>query len=156
MGLLNEYWTGGQVGIITDSPDLRALMLSASPIFSFHIPGDCGAPLPASVLSDHPLLPGLRTGQSIPLRGCGPAYRVVPTAKVLLEKDRPVEPHEHGIPGLGTIRMPCYILGQHGRGRVAVVHAWPHEWFIRNLNVPSECYSLKLLRWLAGSEPKQI
>jgi RNA polymerase sigma factor (sigma-70 family) len=150
VGLLNEYWTSGQVGI-ADNPDTRALMLADSPVCSYHMPGACGEALSANVLREHRLLPGLRDGQSISVRGCGPVYRVAPTAQVLMEKSRDVLPHEHRIAGMGPTRMPCYILGQLGRGRVAVVHAWPHQWLARQLSVPVDQYYSNLLLWLAGA-----
>jgi hypothetical protein len=154
-GLLNEYWTASHVGI-DDDPDMRALMLADSSMYKFHMPGICGDPLPATVQREHPLLPGLRAGTRMMIRGCGPAYRVVPGAQLLVTKDRLIAPREHGIGGEGAMRMPCYILGQLGRGRVAVVHAWPHEWFIRNLSIGGEEYFENLLCWLAGSRNQGI
>jgi hypothetical protein len=149
-GLLNEYWIASHVGT-NDDPDMRALMLAQSNVFMYHMPGECGDPLPATVQREHPLLPGLRAATRIMTRGCGPVYRVVPTAQVLLTKDYLVQPREHGMSGLEPMRMPCYILGQLGRGRVAVVHTWPHQWFIRDLTVGSGEYFSNLFRWLAGS-----
>ena len=152
VGLLNEFWTANQLSR-DDPAGVRELMLADSDVFKYHMPsGECGvAPLPATVRGEHPLLPGLKTGTQIAVRGCGPAYRVMPGAQVLLTKDHVVQPMEHGMSEIGALQMPCYILGQLGRGRVAVIHAWPHQWFTRHLSVGSEQYYLNLLRWLAGS-----
>jgi RNA polymerase sigma-70 factor (ECF subfamily) len=152
VGLLNEYWIS-HTGM-NDDPSIRELMLADSDIHKYHtrhLHGTCASPLPATVEREHRLLPGLRAGSSLQLRGCGPVYRVMPTAQVLITKDALIQPHEHSIAGAGPLRMPCYILGQLGRGRVAVVHAWPHQWFSQNLNVSSESYYVNLLQWLAGS-----
>jgi RNA polymerase sigma factor (sigma-70 family) len=152
VGLLNEYWTGTHVGI-ADHADVRELMLADSSVYKFHMPGECGDPLPATVLREHALLPGLKAATQIMVRGCGPAYRVMPNAQVLATKDYLVQPHEHGMNDLGPLPMPCYIVGQLGRGRVAVVHAWPHQWFIRYLKLDPNQYFPNLLRWLAA--PRQ-
>ena len=45
---------------------LRELMLADSRVYAFHMPGQCGAPLRATALREHPLLPGLRAGTSMP------------------------------------------------------------------------------------------
>ena len=47
VGLLNEYWIRSHVGT-EDDPDMRDLMLAASNIYNFHMPGMCGDPLSAS------------------------------------------------------------------------------------------------------------
>jgi RNA polymerase sigma factor (sigma-70 family) len=154
VGLLNEFWTGSQVSR-DDPAAVRELMLGDSDVYKYHMPGgECGTGvLPASIVREHPLLPGLKAGTRVMVRGCGPAYRVMPGALVLARKDYPIQPREHGMSDVGTLQMPCYILGQLGRGRVAVVHAWPHQWFIRDLNIGGEEYFLNLLRWLAA--PRQ-
>jgi hypothetical protein len=133
-------------------------MLADGEVYKYHLPpGQCGvASLPATVLHEHPLVPGLRAGERIMVRGCGPAYKVMSGARVLLAKDYVVPPEQHGRRDAGSLQMPCYILGQLGRGRVAVVHAWPHEWFARNLKVGSGEYYTILLRWLAGSCHEEI
>jgi RNA polymerase sigma factor (sigma-70 family) len=153
VGLLNEFWTASMVN--RDDPEgVSELMLAASDVYKYHMPGrECGTGmLPATVLSGHPLLPGLKPGARMMLRGCGPAYKVIPGAQLLVTKDHVVPPHEHGMTSLGPIQMPCYILGQLGRGRVAVVHAWPHQWFSQNLSIGHEQYFLNLINWLAASE----
>jgi RNA polymerase sigma factor (sigma-70 family) len=148
MGLLNEYWTGTHVGICDDAC-IRELMLAGSNSYKYHMPGECGDPMPATVLREHPLLPGLNAGSKIQVRGCGPVYKVMPTAQVLIAKDYFVQPREHGLHDLGPMQMPCYILGQLGRGRIVVNHIWPHQWFIRELHIGCEAYFTNLLRWLA-------
>ena len=162
MGLLNEYWTGNGIGAC-DDVSMRELMLADSVMFSYHMPGRCGLSLPASVLREHSLLPGLERGAKITVSGCGPAYRVVPGAQVLVAKDYLVQPREHGGDGLGPLPMPCYIVGQLGRGRVIVNHAWALPGMgcgaceiIRHLNVSHEQYFLTLLRWLAAGRADHL
>jgi RNA polymerase sigma factor (sigma-70 family) len=152
VGLLNEFWLGTHVGIF-DNDDARELMLAESPVCSFHLPGACGSGLPAVVQREHPLLPGMAVGRRIFVWGCGPVYRVVPNAQVLVAKEYLVQPQHHGIPNVGPTRMPCYIVGHLGRGRIAAVHTWPHQWFARHLSVPADQYFTNLLLWLAGSRP---
>jgi hypothetical protein len=164
MGLLNEYWAGTISGTCDDL-SLRELMLADSPYYAYHMPGQCGGPMSATVLREHPLLPGLRAGMTMTVAGCGPAYRVMPSARVLIAKDEVVQPSQHRIAGLGPIPMPCYILGQLGRGRVAVNHTWPTKGpgvshraayqISRQLAVSREEYFLNLLHWLAGSKAEQ-
>jgi hypothetical protein len=149
MGLLNEYWTGSHVGSCADI-NMRELMLADSNSYNYHMPGECGALLPATVLREHPLLPGVKAGTTMRVRGCGPVYRVMSTAQVLITKDYYVQPQEHGLPDVRPMQMPCYILGQLGRGRVVVNHLMPHQGFIRELGVGCEEYFTNLLRWLAG------
>jgi hypothetical protein len=152
MGLLNEYWTSRSEGRVI-MPELQELMLSGSPYFSFHT-RPCGQPLPVRVLREHPLLPGLKVGMRMMLNGCGPAYRPVHGAQMLLAKEMRVGADEHGMIGEpAALPMPAYLLGQLGRGRIAAVHAWPHEVFTRSLATDREQYFVNLLRWL--SEPRR-
>jgi RNA polymerase sigma factor (sigma-70 family) len=154
VGLLNEFWTASQLRR-DDPAGVRELMLADSDVYKYHMPpGQCGVGvLPMTVLREHALLPGLKTGQRLMVRGCGPAYKVRPGAQLLMAKDYVVPPHEHGMSDVGPVQMPCYIIGHLGRGRVVVVHAWPHQWFVRQLNVDPDEYFRNLLRWLAA--PRQ-
>jgi hypothetical protein len=140
-----------------DDANLRELMLADSPFHAYHIPGQCGTPLPATVLQEHPLLPGAKAGAKITVSGCGPVYRATGGTQVLVTKDYLVQPSEHGVSGLGPIQMPCYLVGQLGRGRVVVNHIWSlpgaargGSEVIRHLNVSREDYFLNLIRWLAA------
>jgi RNA polymerase sigma factor (sigma-70 family) len=150
MGLLNEFWLGTSHGIFHND-HARELMLAESLVCSFHLPGACGSGLPAVVEREHPLLPGMSVGRQVFVWGCGPLYRVAAGAQVLVSKDYLVPPHQHQIPNLGPTRMPCYVIGELGRGRIAAVHTWPHQWFARHLSVSSDQYFTNLLRWLADS-----
>jgi hypothetical protein len=163
MGLLNEYWTATQSDS-ADDPAVVELMLADSVYHNYHMPGQCGLPLPATVLREHALLPGLKANTKMAVSGCGPAYRVRPDAQVLVSKDYVIPPAEHGISGVGPLTMPGYIVGQLGRGRVVVNHLWPargrnilpHPMFdlSRHLDIDREHYFLKLLHWLAS--PRQV
>ena len=154
VGLLNEYWLGLSAGVRwTDSADVCALSLAVPPMYAFHLRPRCGLRLPASVLAEHPLLPGLKTGAQLNVSGCGPVYRVVDGARVCITKDLLVGPAEHSIPGLGSTRMPVFIVGQLGRGRVAVSNVYHHEQIAAHLNVSESEYLAGILRWLA--EPRR-
>jgi hypothetical protein len=152
VGLLNEFWTAGSY-YREDPAGVAALMLADGDVYKYHMPpGQCGVAFtPATVLREHALLPGLKAGAPLMVRGCGPAYKVIPGAQVLIAKDYLVPSQQHGLRDVGPLQMPCYIVGQLGRGRVAVIHAWPHEWLARNLAGGSVEYFTNLLRWLAGA-----
>jgi RNA polymerase sigma factor (sigma-70 family) len=160
MGLLNEYW----VGTPGDDPAVRELMLADSTCYPFHMPGQCGSPLPATVLREHPLLPGLRRDTRLSVAGCGPAYRVVPGAQVLITKDHQIGTQQHRMSNAGPLELPCYIVGQLGRGRVVANHIAPTRGALNipfttydishHLNITREQYFINLLRWLAGSRDK--
>lgn len=56
VGLLNDFWVA-EVAHRSSDPASRAyldLMLGDSPVYSFHTPGWCGMPEPATVICDHP------------------------------------------------------------------------------------------------------
>lgn len=149
-GLLNEYWTQHGFGRV-DNPDVWDLMLSRSPIYCYHSPRFCGAQNTATVWAeDAELLPGLKTGTSLMVRECGPAYLPREGTRMILTRDKIVQPREHGLAGVGGLPLPGYLLGQLGKGRVAVVHCWPHQALMPYLSVPAERYFPKLLAWLAA------
>jgi RNA polymerase sigma factor (sigma-70 family) len=148
-GLLNEYWTQHGFGRV-HNVDVWELMLSRSPIYCYHSPTFCGSQNTATVRAeDSVLLPGLKTGTSLMVRECGPAYLPSEGTRVILTRDKIVQPNEHGLAGVGELPLPGYMLGQLGNGRVAVVHCWPHQALVPYLSVPAEQYFLNLLAWLA-------
>jgi len=149
-GLLNEYWTQHGFGRV-DNVDVWELMLSRSPIYCYHSPRFCGAQNTATVRAeDSALLPGLKVGTSLMVRECGPAYLPSEGTRVILTRDKIVQPREHGLAGVGELPLPGYMLGQLGKGRVAVVHCWPHQGLVPYLSVSAEQYFLNLLAWLAS------
>jgi len=150
VGLLNDFWTNVYS---SDDANTMDLMLASSPVRRHHIQPKCGTPLSATVIEEHPLLPGLRRGNSYSVYGCGPLYRVKEDAKVLIAKDRVIQPHEHGIPGLGPAQMPVYIVGRLGRGRVVVANVINHPNFAKATALPSD-YLYRLLSYLA--EPRRL
>jgi hypothetical protein len=152
VGLLNEYWTRAHQGIVKDRC-LQELMLADSQYYSYHTSPTCGVLSPGRVINEHPLLPGLRAGTRVKFGGCGPAYRISPTAKVLIAQERRIPASEHGMRELGALQLPSYVVGQLGRGRIVVVHAWPHERILSQLSIARDEYFRRLLDWLA--EPKR-
>ncbi len=85
--------------------------------------------------------------------GCGPAYLPVPDARIIARQDFTVDPKEHGIAGLGPLPLPSYLVGNLGRGRAVVVHAFPHETLAARLSVSPAEYFASLCQWLA--EPRR-
>jgi hypothetical protein len=61
---------------------------------------------------------------------------------------------EHRLPDLGPLPMPGYLLGQLGKGRVAVVHCWPHPTFAAFTALRPGDYLVNLLNWLANHSPQ--
>jgi RNA polymerase sigma factor (sigma-70 family) len=155
VGLLNECWAGRSEGAY-DDPDLMAIMLADSPVYPHHTPGRCCLPRPATVLRDDRLLPGLRAGTKLIVDGCGPAYRPLRHARVLVARDEQLTQEKHRVEGLGPLPMPVYVVGELGKGRVAIVQNWPHwglrQPFASTFNVSYQQYTQNLLNWLA--EPR--
>lgn len=155
-GLLNEYWTQQGFNQVHNS-DARDLMLSDSPIYCYHSPRFCGAQSTATVhAEDDRLLPGLKLGMRLMIRECGPAYRPRAGARVIFTRDKLVQPDEHGLSDVGPLPLPGYLLGELGRGRVAVVHCWPHTQLTSYLSIPAEHYFLQLLCWLAAERRGEL
>jgi RNA polymerase sigma factor (sigma-70 family) len=156
VGLLNELWSGWFDGP-NDDANLRSLLLAESAVYAYHTPGKCGLHRPATVLREHAVLPGLKAGTRLSVEGCGPAYRPMPSAQVLIAKDQRLAVGEHHMPNVGTLPMPAYTVGELGKGRVAVVQNWPHwgrrEKFESLFDLSFEQYVLNLLNWLA--EPRR-
>ena len=152
VGLLNESWTA-QCELQETTHDMRDLMLAASPVYGFHTHPRCNVPMPATMLRAHPLLPGLRAGDVIPVFSCGPLYKPMDDAQLVMSKEMVISPQEHRIPGLGPARMPAWIVGQLGRGRVVVASIGHHPFFARKMSVRPEDYVADVLMWLA--EPKR-
>jgi RNA polymerase sigma factor (sigma-70 family) len=154
VGLLNEYWLGLNGCVrCTDSANVCALSLAVPPMYAFHLRPRCGQRLPATVTAENPLLPGLKIGARLNVSACGPLYRVVDDARICIAKDLFVDPGEHSIPGLGPARMPVFVVGQLGRGRVVVSNVYHHEQIAGHLNVSASQYLAGLLRWVA--EPRR-
>jgi hypothetical protein len=152
VGLLNDFWTGGHVG--TMNGPVSDLMLAASPVFAYHTPGQCGQLLPARVVREDPLLPGLRVGDEFPIWGCGPAMVPAPAARPAIVKDRLVAPHEHNLPRFASLPMPAWTSGELGRGRVVAVSIENHMSVISHLlKIPASEYLMQILTWLA--EPRR-
>jgi RNA polymerase sigma factor (sigma-70 family) len=152
VGLLNEYWTSGEFPDTHDAA-VRDMMLAASPWYAYHTPGRCGAMRRATVVREHALLPGLKAGTTVDVKGCAPAYHVRADAQILMIQEHTIGPDVHGMPSLGVLPMPSYVLGNLGRGRVAVINIWSHARLLRYLSVGADEYFTNLLRWLA--EPRR-
>ncbi|HEV2296467.1 MAG TPA: sigma-70 family RNA polymerase sigma factor [Tepidisphaeraceae bacterium] len=149
VGLLNEFWTGEQ-NIHDEDPHLAELMLSCTPLRAFHTKPHCGEFLTASVIDEHPLLPGLKQGMTFLSYGCGPVYRPTPGTKVLVVKDQVIEQDEHGIPGLGPARMPVCLVGQLGSGRVFIANVLQQAEIAQHLTVSPTDYLLNVVSWLVA------
>jgi RNA polymerase sigma factor (sigma-70 family) len=152
VGLLNEWWTG-TVGNSGADPNVRDLLLAASDVGACHVEPYCaiGQHVPGTVRAAHALLPGLRAGGKVDVAACGPMYRPAAAARVLIEKDMIVPAAHHRVPGLGGARMPAYVVGELGRGRVVVALVLMlHGDFARNLTVGPREYITELLAWLAA------
>jgi RNA polymerase sigma factor (sigma-70 family) len=150
VGLLNEHWTG----MTDDCCDQQwALGLAVPPVHRYHTLPRCNLPLPATVIEEHPLLPGLTRGRAIQVSGCGVVHRVAEGARVIVHKDLLFAPDQHGIPRLGPARMPVYIVGTLGRGRVVVSNLLRQSDLTRYLSMSPTQYFLDLMSWLA--EPRR-
>src|SRR4029079_10474942 len=95
----------------------------------------------------------LTAGATFPIHGCGTAFQLMPSARLVIVKDHLVPPELHGIAGLGPLGMPVYAVGELGRGRVVVFHTVEHNRLAEHLSVSAERYFLDLLAWLA--EPRR-
>lgn len=150
VGLLNEHWTG----MTDDCCDQQwALGLAVPPVYRYHTLPRCNLPLPATVIEEHPLLPGLTRGCAIQVSGCGVVHRIAEGARVIVQKDLLFEPDQHGITELGPARMPVYIVGALGRGRVVVSNLLRQSDLTRYLSISPTQYFLDLMTWLA--EPRR-
>jgi hypothetical protein len=98
----------------------------------------------------HHLLPGLHPGLEVTVPSCGPVYQVAQDAKVLMSRDHLVMPAQHQLPNVGPLRPPLYIIGQLGKGRVAVVNVHAHR-RIQLLRGLGSDYMDHLLAWLSGT-----
>jgi hypothetical protein len=130
-----------------------ALALAVPPVHRYHTSPRCNLPLAATVRSEHALLPGLTRGRAIQVSGCGVVHRLREGTQVIIEKDLMFPPAVHGISGLGTARMPVYMVGQLGHGRVVVSNVLRQSDVTRHLAVSPTQYFLDLLAWLA--EPRR-
>jgi len=148
VGLLNEWWSGWSTQPLFDR-DTLALMLAGSPAYPYHTPGRCGTRLPATVHEEHALLPGFKRGDRVSAYGCGPVYRPAAKARVLISKDQVVTPEEHGIAGLGPQRMPVFVIGELGEGRVIVNNFWNDASFEQRLSIDAGEQLASMLEYLA-------
>lgn len=151
--LINKRWTGSMAGVV-DDPYFLDLMLADTPWFSYHHPNGCGTLASAIVQQSNPLLPGLPAGSQILMPACGPAYRPVSAAKVVLTQTATIAPSEHGLPALGSLQLPVWLSGPLGQGRVIVVQVWPHDRLASQLTISAEDYFQNLLTWAA--EPRRV
>jgi RNA polymerase sigma-70 factor (ECF subfamily) len=152
VGLLNERWCD-VAQLEHANPDVMAMMLAASPVFSFHHPQDCMQRLPAFVREEHSLLPGVREGDSVMAPACGPAYALAPGTRVLLSKDDRSPPIAGRVPFTGVECMPTYALGSLGRGRVLLTNFATQAALRPILSVSPEQHLVDVLAWLA--EPRR-
>lgn len=153
VGLLNEHWVSCAKDRVP-SATICSLSLAQPPTYSYHHPPVCRQRLPATVRGEHSLLPGLKPGLRVMVSACGPVYRPMPDATVLIEKDILVPPELHRLPELGPARMPVYLVGPLGRGRVVVAGFWRHHEIAIHLSIPPEEYLLNIVTWLA--EPRRL
>jgi RNA polymerase sigma factor (sigma-70 family) len=128
VGIYHQGYAGLYSPSLCDSR-VQRLMLAGGPIAIYHTPGQHNLPLPGTVLRSHPVIAGMTAGTAMTLGGCGPVYKPRADAVVLIQKDPLVRPNDTGAgsgPGHlgGQVEqglMPVLVLGQVGRGRVAVV-----------------------------------
>lgn len=152
VGLLNEHWVH-VVASHVESEAVCALSLARPPRYAYHEPPRCTQKLPATALRSHELLPGLKPGDRLMVSACGPVYHLMPGAEVLIEKDRVVPPELHGIAGLPAVRIPVYVIGQLGAGRVIVSATMLTTEITAALSVSPELYLTNVMTWLA--EPRR-
>jgi hypothetical protein len=60
-----------------------------------------------------------------------------------------LQPHEHGVSGLGPMTLPAFIVGNLGKGRVVVSNLFSQFELSAHLSVGPQQYLLRLLSWLA-------
>jgi hypothetical protein len=156
VGLLKELWIGMyHAHELLDSATMRELSLALPPWGAYHTLPVCGQTTSALVLEEHPLLPGLKAGDTITVSpACGPVYRVAPGSKVLMTKRPVLSPHEHGVAGLGPMSLPAFIVGNLGKGRVVVSNFFSQFELSAHLSVSPREYLANLLGWLA--KPSQV
>jgi RNA polymerase sigma factor (sigma-70 family) len=142
VGLINEFWTHQEHQV---HPAMRDLALAKSRVHAYHMPPVCGLPLPATVCGTHPLLPELKIGQHLSVTGCGPLYVPQDNAKVLITKDRWVPPADHTVPGAGALQMPVLLVGELGRGRIAVINTWTHQQIAHSLGLSAETWLMHFI-----------
>jgi RNA polymerase sigma-70 factor (ECF subfamily) len=147
VGLLNDCCWTDLFDYCGSNADVRALALAESATYRFHTTPVHETPMAASIHQEHCVLPGLRPGMEVIVPSCGPVYQVMPGAQVLMSRDHVVMPQEHGLAGTGPLRPPLFVVGQLGRGRVAVINVHAHR---RIMMIPGlqNNYMDNLLAWL--------
>lgn len=151
VGLLKEFWLGAyHPKELPDSPALRELSLALPPWGAYHTHPVCGQRTSAVVLEEHPLLPGLKAGDTFSVApACGPVYRVAPGSKLLMTKGPVLSSEQHGVAGLGPMCLPAFIVGNLGEGRVVVSNLFSQFDLSAQLSVTPEEYLFRMLKWLA-------
>ncbi len=152
VGLLNEHFTAFFEP--SAEPAVAELHLASTPVARCHVRPCRIATVTAVVQEESPLLPGLKARDRFTVAGCGAVYRPVPEARVLISKDHVFGRAEHHISGLGDARMPAFLTGSLGRGRVAVV-AVQHA-LLNQLSVNPAEYLSNLLAWLAAPRRESV
>jgi RNA polymerase sigma-70 factor (ECF subfamily) len=150
VGLLKEFWIGAaHLTHLPDSAEMRELSLAQAPWGAYHTKPTCGQRTTATVLEEHSLLPGLKAGDEFSVSpACGPVYRAAAGAKLLMEKGPVLSEEEHGVAGLGPMKLPAFIVGNVGRGRVIVSNLFSQFELSAAVSVSSQEYLLNVLRWL--------
>jgi RNA polymerase sigma-70 factor (ECF subfamily) len=158
VGLLKELWVGAYHPTdLPDSPKMRELSLAMPPWGAYHTQPACGQSTTATVLEEHPLLPGLKTGDTFTITpACGPVYRISPGSQLLMTKGPVLSPDQHRVPGLGPMRLPAFIVGNLGEGRVVVSNIFSQFELAAHLSVSPQEYLLRLLRWLAQPGRREL
>jgi hypothetical protein len=148
VGLYNQWWKGTDTQRELD-PVIMQLMLSCSAIGTYHTPEGHGWPIPATVREEHPVIAGLSKGTPLLIPGCGPLYRPVKGARMLIAKDKLAE--SPGTPELLPCRMPVLLTGNIGRGRAIV----DHKGFIPQTALGAR-FTSNVLEWLAAPRRESV
>lgn len=151
VGLYNEHFTSQLTTNMSD-PRIRRLMLAQSEIgFSHSTP--CMSPQWATYQKRHPAFPGISPGTPILISGCGPLYKPVHGAEVLMTRNDIVEPNDpnHSL-AVPAMRIPALVVGELGRGRVIVLNAVNPDGIFRHRSYQGD-YLANVFRWLA--EPRR-
>ncbi len=151
VGLYNEHFTSQLTTDMSD-PRMRRLMLSRSEIgFSHATP--CISPRWATYHKRHPAFPGISAGTTFLVSGCGPLYKPVRGAEILMTRNDISEPNDliHSM-AVSAMRIPALVVGELGRGRVIVLNVLSPEGIFRHTAYQGD-YLANIFQWLA--EPRQ-
>ena len=147
VGLYNEHLTA-KVSHGYNDPRIRRLMLAESEVGFYHTT-PCLQPRWATYHERHPAFPGIRPGAPMLVSGCGPIYKPVPDAKVLMTHNGVVSPNEPLCSMTVPPRhIPALVVGQIGLGRVIVLNVVNPDCIFRHPAFQGD-YLANVFHWLA-------